>query len=109
VFQVVYVSCKNMTEARKITNVVLEKKLAACVNMIRGIESMYWWEGKVQKDSEVLLIIKTKKTLFKGLSKTIKSIHSYTNPEIISLPIIDGNKDYLKWIDDTCAVKKKKV
>ena len=80
---------------------LLNEKLAACVNIVKGVESMFWWEGKIDQASEALLIIKTKKSILRKLIKTVKSVHSYTVPEIIALSILDGNQDYLKWIDES--------
>lgn len=87
--------------ADKIIKHLLAKKLVACVNKISLVESTYWWEGKICNDKESLLIIKTKKSLFKKIIIETKKVHPYTVPEIISLPITDGNKDYLKWICQT--------
>jgi len=96
---VIYVTCKSKSEAEAIAKKLLEEKLIACANIVPEIQSMYWWEGKVNTDQEVLMIIKTRKTLFSKIVKTVKSLHSYTVPEIISLPISAGNADYLKWIN----------
>jgi periplasmic divalent cation tolerance protein len=68
------------------------------VNIIKDIRSIYAWEGKVEDESEVLMIAKTQKALFNNLIKKVKELHSYTVPEIIALPIIDGSEDYLKWL-----------
>ena len=94
----VYITTKDKAEARKIGQELVNERLAACVNIIDGMNSMYWWEGKVQDDNEVILIAKTKQSLVKELIKKVKSIHSYSCPCIISLPILDGNKDYLDWL-----------
>jgi len=80
---------------------LIKQKLAACVNLINPVNSLFWWQKKVDCAKEVLLIIKTKKGLFKRLEKLVKSLHSYDVPEIIALPIIAGNKQYLNWIDDS--------
>lgn len=98
---VVFITASSKEEARKIAQGLLEEKLAACVNIILGIESHFWWQGKIDSAKEALLVIKTKKGLFNKLAKKVKSLHSYSVPEIISLPIISGNKDYLKWINDS--------
>jgi periplasmic divalent cation tolerance protein len=79
----------------------MKNKLAACVNIIDNIKSIFWWQGKIDKAKEVLLIIKTKKKLIDKLIKKVKSLHSYAVPEIIALPIIAGNKKYLEWIDES--------
>ncbi|MBI5574128.1 MAG: divalent-cation tolerance protein CutA [Elusimicrobia bacterium] len=98
-YAVVFVTAANIEEARKIADGVVKEKLAACVNIAGKIESVYWWQGKIEKSAEVLLIMKTKISLSKKLIKKVKSVHSYVVPEIIFLPIIAGNPDYLKWIE----------
>ena len=102
---VVLVTASSKKEAKKITNVILEKKIAACVNMIPGIKSLFHWKGKIDKASEVLLIIKTRKDLFKKLEKIVKQNHSYAVPEIIALSVVQGSKDYLDWIDNVTLSK----
>lgn len=98
---VVFVTCANKEEGEKISQALVEKKLVACVNLIPEITSRYWWQGKIETSNEVLLIIKSKKSLFKEIVAEVKRLHSYTVPEIIALPIIDGNKDYLDWIEES--------
>lgn len=97
---VVLVTASSKEEANKIARGLLEEKLAACVNIVEGLESRFWWQGKIDSAKEVLLIIKTRKTLFNKLAKKVKSLHSYTVPEIIAFPIISGSKAYLDWIND---------
>lgn len=99
---VVLITVPNVAQAKKITNFLLKKKLVACVNIINKAESFFWWQGKIDKAKELLLIIKTKKNLLNKLIKAVKSKHAYSVPEIIALPIISGNKDYLDWIDESC-------
>ncbi len=84
--------------ADKISRKILEDKLAACVNQVPQIRSLYWWEGKINDDSETLLIVKTTRSLFQKLVQAVKSVHPYEVPEIIALPIMDGSESYLKWI-----------
>ncbi|MFH1715621.1 MAG: divalent-cation tolerance protein CutA [Elusimicrobiota bacterium] len=96
---VVLVTTKNINESKKITNKLLNDKLAACVNIIPKILSYYWWEGKVVNDEEALLVIKTAEPALDKLIQTLKAIHSYDVPEIIALEIEKGNDDYLKWIE----------
>lgn len=98
---VVFVTCANIEQAKNISEALIKEKLAACVNLINPVNSLFWWQGKVDSSEEILLIIKTKKRLFIKLEKLVKSLHSYDVPEIIALPIIAGNKKYLKWIDDS--------
>ncbi len=95
---VVFITVKDKMEGQKIADKLIQSKCAACVNIMEGVTSVFWWEGKVDQASEVLLVIKTQKSLFRKLEKTVKSIHSYSVPEIIALPIVAGNTDYLKWI-----------
>ncbi len=104
-FIVVLVTAKDHKEAKNISDKLIQDKLAACVNIIEGVRSLFWWEGKVDQANEVLLVIKTQKVLFKKLEKAVKSAHSYTVPEIIALPIVAGNQDYLKWIKDSTKNK----
>ncbi|MFC1754170.1 divalent-cation tolerance protein CutA [Thermoproteota archaeon] len=90
------------SKAKAIGNFLISKKLAACVNIIPAVDSLFWWEGKVDKAKELLLMIKTKKKLFTKLVKAVKSKHPYSVPEIIALPIVAGSRDYLNWIDESC-------
>ncbi len=100
---IVLVTAKDKIEASKIARGLLEAKLIACANIMDGVQSLFWWEGKIDFSSEALLVIKTKKTLFKKVCSQVKSLHSYQTPEIIALPIIDGSKEYLRWIQSSCA------
>jgi periplasmic divalent cation tolerance protein len=95
---VVLVTCVSEEEALKIANALVEDRLAACVNLVAPIRSVYRWEGKIWDEKECLLIIKTQKHRFEGLEKKVKSLHSYSVPEIISLPITEGSLAYLDWI-----------
>lgn len=96
---VVLVTCPSKEEAEKIAQHIVNEKLAACVNIVPGLTSYFWWEGKVEKSSEVLLVVKSKLNLIEELISEIRKNHSYTVPEIIALPILAGNKDYLEWLD----------
>lgn len=95
----VYITTKDRDEAKKIGFELVSNRLAAGVNIIDKIESIYWWEGKVQKESEALLIVKTKESAVPALIEKVKSLHSYKTPCIVSLPIAYGNPDFLKWIE----------
>jgi len=101
-YVVIFVTASSRKEARKITDKLLGEKLVACVNIIPGIQSTYWWKGKIEKAPEILLILKTKASLTGRVVKAVRRIHSYQVPEIITLPITGGNPDYLKWIGSTC-------
>lgn len=97
-FSVVLVTCSNRKESRKIARVLLESKLAACVNIVPGVESRYWWKEKIESAQEFLLMIKTRKSLLKAVARKVKSAHSYTVPEIIALNIDSGSRAYLDWM-----------
>lgn len=97
---IVYITAKDKAEAGKIGQELVRLRLVACVNIIEKMNSMYWWEGKIQDDTECVLIAKTRQSLVKKLVKKVKSIHSYSCPCVVSLPIIDGNKDFLDWIKE---------
>ena len=75
--------------------------MIACANIIEGVQSVFWWQGKIDQAKETLIILKSKQALFKKIVKTVKAHHSYAVPEIIALAIIDGNPDYLRWIDES--------
>lgn len=98
-FIIILVTTSSEEEGRKIAQVLVEKRIAACVNIINDIESIYRWKGKISDEKEVLLLIKTRKKLYKSVEEEIRKLHSYEVPEIIALPIISGSKDYLYWID----------
>ena len=98
---IVLVTASNLKEARSIASALVEKKLAACVNIVDKIESLFWWEQKVDRADEVLLILKSGKGKLPQIIRVVKSLHSYQVPEIIALPIIAGFKPYLKWINES--------
>jgi len=98
---VVLITTKDTQEAQKISRVLIEKKLAACVNIVKDVKSLFWWEGKVDEADEVLLIAKSREDIFEEIKAQVKASHSYSVPEIIALPIIDGNDEYLKWLEET--------
>ena len=97
---VVLVTTKDVAQAKAIAQKLVKEKLVACANILKGIESLFWWEGKIDSSQEALLILKSKKSCFKKIVKTVQSLHSYTVPEIIALPIAQGSKDYLEWINN---------
>lgn len=87
---VIFVTASGMEEAEKISSKLIENKLAACVNMIDGVQSVFCWQGKLDNAKEVLLMIKSKKSKLAQIIKLVKSLHSYDLPEIIALPLIAG-------------------
>ena len=93
-----YIAVKNKSEAKKIGKVLLQERLAACVNIFDNMESLYWWKGRIQNQKETVLIAKTSKKLFPKLSKKVKAIHSYSVPCILQLEVKDGNKEYVGWL-----------
>ncbi|KAL6867708.1 hypothetical protein ACP4OV_015732 [Aristida adscensionis] len=102
---VVYVTAPNREAGKKLSQSIISEKLAACVNIVPGIESVYWWEGKVQTDGEELLIIKTREALLDALTEHVKANHEYDVPEVIALPITGGNTKYLEWIKNSTREK----
>jgi periplasmic divalent cation tolerance protein len=96
---IVFITCETVEEARKIADALLSKKLAACINILPQIESLYWWKGKIEEAKEALLIVKSKTLLLNKIIDEVKLIHSYETPEIIALPIIGGYENYIKWIN----------
>ena len=97
---IIFITASSSEEAQKIATALVEEKLVACVNIIPQIKSIYWWEGKVCQDDEVMLISKTKQSLFTTLMDRVKALHSYEVPEIISFPISEGSPEYLHWIEN---------
>eukprot|EP01124_Arcella_intermedia_P008665 TRINITY_DN1551_c0_g1_i3.p1 TRINITY_DN1551_c0_g1~~TRINITY_DN1551_c0_g1_i3.p1 ORF type:complete len:161 (+),score=19.43 TRINITY_DN1551_c0_g1_i3:55-537(+) len=106
-FSVAWVTAPNQQVAQNISTALLEKKLVACVNLIPGIQSMFWWEGKICTEQEVLLMLKTETSLLGEVIKTVKSSHTYSVPEIISAPLGEGNPDYYKWIAESVQNSEK--
>ena len=101
--RVVLVTCGSIAEARKIGRNVVEKKLAACANIVPGVESIYRWKGKVERAREVLVVIKTTANRLPALENEVKRLHSYDVPEFIVLPIVAGSRKYLAWLQESTA------
>ncbi|MDI1471753.1 divalent-cation tolerance protein CutA [Thermodesulfovibrio sp. 1176] len=99
-YMVVFITAPKEEEAVNIAKTLVEEKLAGCINIIRNVRSIYFWQGKIEDDSEVLMIVKTKEELFDRLKERVKSLHSYTVPEIIGIKIKKGSEDYLKWLSE---------
>lgn len=95
---VVLVTVGDMGEAETISKTLVFEKLAACVNIVDKIRSIYYWEGKINDETEYLLVIKSTSANFEMLEQRIKELHSYQIPEIIALPVVKGSKDYLNWL-----------
>lgn len=101
---VIFVTAKDQAQADKIAGKLVEEKLIACANIVPGIQSIFRWEGKVDRAQEVLLILKSRRRHFPTIVKRVKALHSYNVPEIIALPIVEGNKDYLKWLTESTTL-----
>ncbi len=102
-FIVIYVTAGSAQEAEQVAQTLVGEKLAACVNRIKSVRSVYRWQGQVEQSDEELLIIKTRKELFNAVEKRVRELHSYSVPEIIALPIIAGSAAYLGWLRDQVA------
>ena len=96
----IYMTAGNKDEAQKIAKALVENRLAACVNILENMQSVYRWENEIQEDTEVVLIAKTTERLVSELIEKVKSLHSYDCPCIVSLPILDGYAPFLNWIHD---------
>lgn len=97
--QVITTTDKKET-AERIAEVLLARRLAGCVQILGPMRSLYWWQGKIQRDEEYLCLIKTRKDLYEEVERTIKELHPYDVPEIIALPILKGNPAYLQWLSE---------
>lgn len=102
----VYVTVPTADVGRQVAAALIESKLAACVSMIPGVESMYWWEGKVETETELLLMIKSRASLVDALTTRVKEIHPYDTPEVIAVPITGGSDAYIKWLLDATRVQR---
>ena len=94
----VYTTYPSIVEAEKAGGALVERRLCACVNILPGMVSFYWWQGKVERGEEVVMIIKTRSTLAERVSAVVKEMHSYTTPAILVLPIEGGEPGYLQWL-----------
>jgi len=99
-YYTIFVTVPDIEESNKIANLLVESKLAACVNIIPNLTSLYWWEGKIVRDNELLLIIKTTEENCDLIIQKIGDVHSYTNPECVAFKIEKGSRKYLDWIDE---------
>lgn len=99
-FVVIYVTVGSAEEGERLARALVEEKLAACVNRVKSIESVYRWQGHVEKSEEELLIVKTRKDLFSAVEKRVRELHSYSVPEILALPVVAGSAAYLSWLGE---------
>jgi periplasmic divalent cation tolerance protein len=96
----VLITASSAQEAEKIGRHLVEERLAACVNLISPVRSLFFWEGKLSDEDEVLLVVKSRRPLFRQLVTRVQTLHSYTVPEIIAVPILEGSMSYLKWVNE---------
>jgi periplasmic divalent cation tolerance protein len=102
-FIVVLVTAPDAEKAQGIATALVEERLAACANLVPGLISIYRWEGKVHRDPEVLVVIKTRAELFPRLEARVRALHPYKVPEIVALPILRGSEPYLRWLAEETA------
>jgi periplasmic divalent cation tolerance protein len=98
---VVLVTANGMPQARKLARALVDKRLAACVNLVSPVRSIYRWEGRLCEDRECLLVIKSTRGQFAAVQSCVERLHSYSVPEVIALPIVDGAPNYLNWIAES--------
>jgi periplasmic divalent cation tolerance protein len=96
---VVLSTCDSEEEAQRLARHLIERRLAACVNIVAGARSIYRWKDNIEEAAEFLLVIKSKRDLFPALRAELETVHSYEIPEVIALPILDGSEPYLDWLD----------
>ena len=99
-FIVILITAGSVEEGEKIANALVESRLAACANIIPSVRSIFFWEGKTCQEQEVLLVVKSRRQLLEKIIDKVKQVHSYKVPEIIALPVIDGSREYLKWVEE---------
>lgn len=97
---VAYSTCGSIEEAQRIAHHLVERRLAACVNILPGVHSVYRWKGTVEQAGEWMLIIKTRRGLVEALGAELRKVHSYEVPELVALTVVDGLEPYLAWIDE---------
>lgn len=102
-FVLVFVTAQDLEVARRLAGVALRERLVACANLLPRIESHYWWQGKLERSAEVLLLFKARKSDLGTLERVILSNHPYDTPEILAVPIQSGTRKYLEWLGDCTA------
>ena len=102
-YRFVYITASDEAEAARIGEALVRERLAACANVLPGVRSFYWWEGEVQDGREAVLVLKTKAALVDRLVQKVQSLHSYSCPCVVALPIENGNPDFLRWIGSETA------
>jgi periplasmic divalent cation tolerance protein len=97
--KLMYITAGTLAEAQNIGRTLVEERLVACVNILNNVSSLYWWEGKIQNDQEVILIAKTTRRLIPEVIERVKSLHSYICPCIVFLDLNGGNPAFLNWVE----------
>ena len=98
----VYITAATRAEADKICSALVAEKLAACANVLEGVNSLFHWQGRIDSSREVLCMLKSTREKFAALNRRALELHSYDTPCVVALPIIDGNPDFLAWIAESC-------
>jgi periplasmic divalent cation tolerance protein len=99
----VYVTASDPAEAEKLGRAAVEARLAACANVLGATTAIYWWEGKVESGPEAALVLKTREDLVPALTDKINALHSYDCPCVVAVPIVDGNRAFMQWLEDETA------
>jgi periplasmic divalent cation tolerance protein len=97
-FSVVLITTGSLEEARRLADILLKERLAACVNILPGIESHYWWQDQLETAAECLLLVKSRTSYLDAIIDRVKQAHSFETPEVLALPVTGGSEDYLKWL-----------
>lgn len=105
-YSLVYITTSDIEEARRIAKTLVEKRLVACANIVPEIESLYWWEGKINCEEEALIFAKTVREKVKNVIEEVKKLHSYEIPAIVSFDVLEGNKNFLDWISEEVEGKE---
>ncbi|MCW4016175.1 MAG: divalent-cation tolerance protein CutA [Candidatus Bathyarchaeota archaeon] len=99
-YNIVIMTASNKEETVNIVRTLLEERLIACANIVEHVSSFFWWQGKIEQETETVAIMKSHENLFEKLSKRVTELHSYDTPEILALPIVNGSPGYLDWMKD---------
>ncbi|MFB6257434.1 MAG: divalent-cation tolerance protein CutA [Flavobacteriales bacterium] len=100
----IYITTESKEEAKKVAAPLIEEGLAACANIIPGMKSVFYWEGEVQSEEECILIVKTDERMNERVMERVRTLHSYDCPCMLVLPVKDGNKDFLDWVQEQITV-----
>ena len=103
---IVYITARDVKQARRIGKALLAERLAACANIFSGMNSLYFWEGRLRDEREAALIVKTRAALLNRLIKRVTTLHSYSVPCIVAWPVAGGNRDFLSWVEKETSAGK---